>query len=75
MKTLPTISLDFDGVLNTYDGWKGEDGLFSPRVGAYAFLRRLSEFYVIVVHSTESDRKEARKTLSLIKGIDLRGIF
>ena len=36
-----TIALDFDGVMNTYDGWKGEDELFEPRPGLTAFLKVL----------------------------------
>jgi len=36
-----TICLDFDGVCNTYDGWKGEDELFSPRPHLGDFISTL----------------------------------
>lgn len=36
-----TICLDFDGVCNTYDGWKGEDELFEPRPELGEFIRAL----------------------------------
>lgn len=32
------ICLDFDGVMNTYNGWKGEDELFEPAEGLKEFL-------------------------------------
>lgn len=55
-----TVCLDFDGVLNTYTGWKGEDELFLPRPGLEAFLQSLRDGgYHIVVHSTRSAEKIA----------------
>lgn len=36
-----TICLDFDGVCNTYDGWKGELELFGPRDGLWDFIQSL----------------------------------
>src|SRR6266700_316354 len=36
-----TICLDFDGVCNTYDGWRGEDELFLPRPHLGDFIWRL----------------------------------
>jgi hypothetical protein len=48
-----TVCLDFDGVFNTYTGWKGEDELFEPREGLSEFLRKLRDYgYHVVVHST-----------------------
>ena len=38
-----TICLDFDGVCNTYNGWKGEDFLFEPRPGLFEFILVLQE--------------------------------
>jgi hypothetical protein len=53
-----TICLDFDGVLNTYDGWKGDDVLFDPRPGAKEFIERLFDNgYEVVIHTTRPAEK------------------
>lgn len=53
-----TVCLDFDGVMNTYSGWKGENELFSPRGGLKVFLERLIEGgFDLVVHSTRPAEK------------------
>lgn len=50
-----TICLDFDGVMNTYDGWKGEDNLFMPKPGLPKFLAELRDRgFDIVVCSTRN---------------------
>lgn len=36
-----TVCLDFDGVCNLYDGWKGEDELFAPRPHLGDFITSL----------------------------------
>ncbi|HWQ60184.1 MAG TPA: hypothetical protein VN420_03480 [Candidatus Fimivivens sp.] len=47
------VSIDFDGVLSLYDGWKGEDVLGDPFPGAKEFVVRLIETgYVPVVFTT-----------------------
>ena len=51
------VAIDFDGVLNTYDGWSGEDELFEPRKGAWLFLTRLSEKYDVVIFTNRSPRR------------------
>ena len=46
----PTICLDFDGVLNIYKGYKGEDtGELRP--GAREFLEKLSKEYNVIIFS------------------------
>lgn len=53
MRYKPTIAIDFDGVLATYDGWKGDDKVGDPLPGAIEFLKRLkAEGYNPVIHST-----------------------
>lgn len=48
-----TICLDFDGVMNTYTGWKGEDELYEPREGLPDFLSKLKGMGVeVVINST-----------------------
>jgi predicted HAD superfamily phosphohydrolase YqeG len=48
-----TIAVDFDGVMNTYTGWKGEAELFEPRPGLRAFLEQLrAAGFKVVVYST-----------------------
>lgn len=52
-EAMKTVCLDFDGVMNTYDGWKGERELFEPRPGLRDFLEQLKAIPVrVVVHST-----------------------
>ena len=47
-----TVAIDFDGVLNTYKGWKGEKVLYTPRKGVNEFLQKLHEKYRVVIIST-----------------------
>jgi hypothetical protein len=55
-KVWPIITLDFDGVLNKYDGWKGYYAHFDPRDDAIQFLRALKKFgYYIVVTTARPD--------------------
>ena len=35
----PIICVDLDGVLNSFDGWKGADFFHPPRPGAREFLQ------------------------------------
>lgn len=49
---MKTVALDFDGVMNTYDGWRGEEELFEPREGLQEFLALLYTRYEIVIHTT-----------------------
>jgi hypothetical protein len=37
------VCVDLDGVLNTFDGWRGADYFHPPRPGAENFLRSLGE--------------------------------
>lgn len=45
------LAIDFDGVLNTYTGWKG-DHLYEPREGVVDFLKEVSEVYNVIIHTT-----------------------
>lgn len=48
--TRPVVCVDLDGVLNSYDGWKGADYFHPPRPGAREFLRCLNALgYRVVV--------------------------
>lgn len=50
---MKTACLDFDGVMNVYTGWKGEDELFEPQSGIYDFLAELSKtFDALKIHTT-----------------------
>lgn len=53
-----TVCVDFDGVLNTYDGWQGEEALFEPRPGASDFLFALFQqgCRVVVFTTRPADR-------------------
>lgn len=50
----PTVAVDFDGVLNLYEGWKGGE-LYGPRPGAAEFLRNLSTEYEVIIYTTRDD--------------------
>ena len=39
----PTVCVDLDGVLNTFDGWRSPEYFHPPREGAREFLQRLHE--------------------------------
>lgn len=43
------VAVDFDGVLNTYDGWNGRYDLFEPRRGVSEFLSKLDEKYDVII--------------------------
>lgn len=51
------LCIDFDGVLNTYKGWQGENELYTPRPGAKTFLERLFEVYTIIIFTTRNRDK------------------
>lgn len=46
------ICIDFDGVLNTYGGWKGPGELYEPLPGAKEFLEKLSEYFQVIIFTT-----------------------
>lgn len=48
----PNVCVDFDGVLAQYDGWKGPEHLGEPNRGALAFVKKLSETFAVIIHST-----------------------
>jgi hypothetical protein len=51
MDTPPVVCVDLDGVLNTFDGWRGAEHFHPPREGAREFLAGLknSGFRVVVL--------------------------
>lgn len=52
----PTLLLDFDGVLNMYDGWNGYFEHFDPRPGAVEFLKEMkARGFHIVIHTVRPD--------------------
>lgn len=50
-----TICVDFNGVLDTYVGWRGKDFMYPMRKGADFFLKTLNELGYKVVIMTASD--------------------
>ncbi len=58
-----TICVDMDGVLATYDGWKGHEHFGDPIPGARAFLAKLSEVYEVAIYTTRCNA-EVNKTHS-----------
>lgn len=51
------IFIDFDGVINDYKGWKGEDNLFLPKKGILKFLEWLSQTSEITIFTTRDTLK------------------
>lgn len=49
------VCVDFDGVLNTYSGWKGETELYTPRNGVREFMSTLRKDYRVVVFTTRDN--------------------
>jgi len=50
MDERPTVCIDLDGVLNTFDEWRGPEFFHAPRPGAAEFLAGLqSAGYRVVV--------------------------
>ena len=49
-----TVSIDLDGVLAEYHGWKSNsrNPIGPPLPGAIDFLRRVAEDYRVVIHTT-----------------------
>lgn len=45
------VCVDFDGVLNDYEGWRGPNYMYSPRPGAREFLLTLQEDYTVIIFS------------------------
>lgn len=58
----PTICVDFDGVLNDYNGYDPDD-LGSPRKGSKEFLEKLHKRYFVVILS-------ARRYSQIIKWLN-----
>lgn len=53
---MKTICIDLNGVLDLYNGWKGEDHVDPPRPGAREFLAELQDFKVVVHTSRDTFR-------------------
>ena len=55
----PVIAVDFDGVLNKYSGWKGENDLSVPQSSVKYFLEELNKDYsVIIFTARDTDKVE-----------------
>ena len=57
------VSIDFDGVISTYDGWKGEDYLGKPINGAKEFIEKLIKAGFTPVIWTTRDKRKIEKWL------------
>ena len=57
MTAKENVCVDFDGVLNEYEGWKGEDELYHPKHGVREFLDRLSSKYNIIIFTVRPVEK------------------
>lgn len=57
MNDKKVIAIDFDGVLNNYSGWAGEDELGTPRECTELFLKMLSERFKVVVFTVRDSQR------------------
>lgn len=46
------VCVDFDGVLNDYEGWRSPNYMYKPRPGAKEFLQELIKHYYVIIFST-----------------------
>ena len=65
-KEKPVVCIDFDGVLNTYKGYDG-DNLGTPREGCREFLEELNENYTVMIYSV----RRYSKIIGWLKDNDL----
>ena len=59
-----TVAVDFDGVINKYKGWNGENDLSVPQSGVKYFLEELNKEYSVIiftVRDTENVKKWLKK--------------
>jgi hypothetical protein len=50
-----TVCVDLDGVLAHYDGWKGDNHIGLPISGAVRFIRALSDFARVLIHTSRTE--------------------
>lgn len=62
----PIVAIDFDGVLNKYHGWRGENILEEPQAGVAYFLRKINKNYDVVIFTCR-DIKKVREWLNEYK--------
>ncbi len=55
------IAVDYNGVLDTYEGWKGDTFLYPMRPGTKEFLQSLKDLGYRVVIMTAMDRRLVKK--------------
>ncbi len=63
----PVVCVDLDGVLATYDGWRGIDFIGDPISGAQVFTKHLQTFAQVVVYTsrvTVGEHRDEVKTES-----------
>ena len=65
-KEKPVVCIDFDGVLNNYKGYDG-DNLGTPREGSREFLEELNEKYTVMIYSV----RRYSKIITWLKDNDL----
>jgi hydroxymethylpyrimidine pyrophosphatase-like HAD family hydrolase len=54
----PTLAVDFDGVIASYDGWKGYGVLGEPIEGAVETLRKLKHIgWKIIIFTTRGEEE------------------
>lgn len=56
-----TIVLDFNGVCDLYEGWKGPDFMYEPRPGLRDFLWRLTNAGFKVMVCTASNTQKVKQ--------------
>lgn len=57
MNDRKTIAIDFDGVMNKYKGWKGENTLYKPQTNLHHFIKKVYKNHDIVIFTCRDVKK------------------
>ncbi|MDF1812731.1 MAG: hypothetical protein P1V20_10975 [Verrucomicrobiales bacterium] len=55
-----SICIDLDGVLATYDGWKGIEHFGEPVAGAVEFTKKMAKKYRVIIFTSRTHEEEGR---------------
>lgn len=60
-----TICLDFNGVLDTYTGYRGPNFMYPPRPGVWSFLHMLHEDGFELIVCTAANIQKVKQWLTM----------
>lgn len=71
LKSRKIVSIDFDGVISTYNGWKGADHYGKPILGAKKFIEKIVAAGFTPIIWTTRNKNKIKKWLKDNKFPDL----